>query len=73
MPIVATVRIRRGALKNRRTKIISTSAPSTADARSPSGSASQMLHPFDRIRSSASSAGTIPRSACAKLMMRLAR
>ena len=74
MPMVATVRTRREDLKKRRMRRNSTSAPMiTAPTRpmandSTHGSAhDEVMHPY------ANAVGTVPRSACAKLMTRLAR
>ena len=70
-PTVTTIRIRRGALENRRMMTNSTTEPSTTDGdqrdreRDPE-------RPAARARSATTQrlAGTAPRSACAKLMTR---
>ena len=72
-PIVATVRIRRGASKNRRITVASTSAPvPTANAR-PIGSAAKYGRLQPRTITMATVAASPPISAWAKLMMRVAR
>ncbi len=74
MPIVATVSTSRDDLKKRRTNRNSTSAPKITAATRPiandntHGNAhDDVMHPY------ANAVGTVPRSACAKLMTRFAR
>jgi hypothetical protein len=74
IPIVATVRTRRGERKNRRTSRVSTTTPSTIAARRPAANARKypsatvlVTRRTDRV------AGSAPSSPAAKLTMRLAR
>ena len=73
MPIVATVRIRRGELWNRRTSPTSTAPPRRAAPISTTGIAARYGQPRFAMSRSAMTAGTEPSCAWAKLMMRFAR
>ena len=61
-PMVATVRIRRGARKKRRTRRSSTSAPSANAAIAPVTNATAQLAPLLTISRTANEPGTAPRS-----------
>ena len=72
-PIVATVTMSRGALKNTRRKQNSTITPSKIAEPAPTANDSQMFHPTDAHNNSAKPAGAAPSSAAAKFTMRLDR
>ena len=69
MPIVATARMSRGALRKRRTIVSSTMAPTAAAMRRPSGMATPYGSPRV-VNSMARTAATLPNSAWAKLKTR---
>ena len=71
--MVATLRMRRGARKNRRITTSSTTAPSNTAAAMPVRNATSQLAPLLTTSSTASDAGAAPRSPCAKFRIRLAR
>ena len=73
MPIVATVRIRRGARAKRRMITNSMNTPRTTPLARPTSIAGRYGQPDSAISSTASDAGSPPRSPCAKLTIRLAR
>jgi hypothetical protein len=72
-PIVATVSSSRGAPKNRRTTSTSARTPTTTAAPSPAVIPTTHGSPPSTTSSTASVAGSTPRSPCAKLMTRFAR
>ena len=73
MPMVATVSTSRDARANRRTNASSTIAPSATAATRPTPKPSRYGSPENTMSPTASDVGTKPRSACAKLITRLAR
>ena len=73
MPMVTTVRISRGAAKNRRMKTNSTSAPSATATSKAIGIATKYGKPGPTMSRTPSAAGAPPRSPVAKLTMRLER
>ena len=72
-PSVATVRRRRGVRKNRRITTSSTTAPRTTAPTRPTPSDTRYGQPHAVVSISMRTTGIVPRSACAKLTMRLAR
>ena len=72
-PMVATVRISRGERKNRRMITNSMTPPSTMALITPAPRARNQDHPEKVTMPMASTVGAVPRSAWAKLRMRLAR
>ncbi len=69
-PMVTTVRISRGAVKNRRMSRNSMVAPRATAARSPTGTARKYGMPGPTMRSTAREAGRAPSSPAEKLMIR---
>jgi hypothetical protein len=72
-PIVATMRISRGACANRRITTNSTAEPNPIATTSANGTAIQYDQPSSTTSDTHSAAGTAPRSACAKLITRCDR